>query len=64
MLAASQTVNMKLGEASRTLFSSGADSLDDFYWDDPSAFVGEFAHYMTRFLARGSTNPVEKGMLK
>ncbi len=64
MLAASQTANMKLGEASRTLFRSGADSLDDFYWDDPCAFVGEIAHYMTRFLATRSTNPAEKGMLQ
>ena len=64
MLAASQTANMKLGEASRTLFRSGADSLDDFHWDDPRAFVGEFAHYMTRFLATRSTNPAEKGMLQ
>jgi predicted ATP-grasp superfamily ATP-dependent carboligase len=64
ILAASQGAKLQLVEASRTLFRSGADSLDDFHWDDPGAFAGEVAHYLTRFLATRSTNPAEKGMLQ
>ena len=40
-----------------------ADSLDDFFWDDPFAFLGEVLAYLKTTISKRSTNPSEKGML-
>ena len=40
-----------------------ADSLDDFFWDDPFAFLGEVLAYLKTTISKRSINPSEKGML-
>lgn len=40
-----------------------ADSLDDFFWDDPFAFLGEVLAYLKNTISKRSTNPSEKGMI-
>jgi predicted ATP-grasp superfamily ATP-dependent carboligase len=40
-----------------------ADGCDDLRGDDPLPLAAELAYYGSRFLASGSVNPVEEGML-
>jgi hypothetical protein len=40
-----------------------ADSIDDFFWDDPFAFLGEVLFYLKTTISKQSINPSEKGML-
>lgn len=40
-----------------------ADSMDDFFWDDPFAFLGEMLAYLKNTISKRSINPSEKGML-
>ena len=40
-----------------------ADGCDDFRRDDPLPLLTEMYYYASRFIATGSTNPVEDGML-
>ena len=40
-----------------------ADSLDDFFWDDPFVFLGEALAYLKNTILKRSTNPTEKGMV-
>ena len=40
-----------------------ADSIDDFFWDDPFAFLGEALAYLKTTISKRSVNPSEKGML-
>ncbi len=40
-----------------------ADSIDDFFWDDPFAFLGEVLAYLKTTISKRSINPSEKGML-
>jgi predicted ATP-grasp superfamily ATP-dependent carboligase len=63
MLATQQFFSGNFLAASKNLFGSGADSLDDFYWDDPFAFLGEVLYYGANSFAKMSLNPSEKGML-
>lgn len=41
-----------------------ANSLDDFFWDDPLAFIGEILAYLKNTISKRSINPSEKGMVK
>ena len=63
MVAAQQFFNGNLSVVSETLFGQKADSVDDFYWDDPVAFLGEVLYYSSNSLAKMSLNPSEKGMV-
>ena len=40
-----------------------ADSIDDFFWDDPLVFLGEVLAYLKTTLIKRSINPAEEGML-
>lgn len=40
-----------------------ADSIDDFFWDDPFVFLGEVLAYLKNIISKRSINPSEKGML-
>ncbi|MDB9985053.1 ATP-grasp domain-containing protein [Gammaproteobacteria bacterium] len=40
-----------------------ADSIDDFVWDDPFAFLGELLAYLKTAVSKRSTNASEKGMV-
>jgi predicted ATP-grasp superfamily ATP-dependent carboligase len=63
MLAAKLLLCMQWPTAWKILMEK-VDSTDDFYWDDPLAFVGEVIYYLKNSLAKLSLNPEEKGMLK
>jgi predicted ATP-grasp superfamily ATP-dependent carboligase len=63
MLAATQVAKRDFRDAWLTLFDSRSDCLDDFYLDDPLAFLGEIGYYGSRFLSTLSTNPAEDGMV-
>ena len=47
----------------RILMDENADSLDDFFWDDPFVFLGEVLAYFKNTILKGSTNPSEEGMI-
>lgn len=40
-----------------------ANSIDDFFWDDPFAFLGEVLAYLKTTISKRSINPSEEGML-
>jgi hypothetical protein len=40
-----------------------ADSIDDFFWDDPLVFIGEILAYLKTTISKRSVNPSEKGMI-
>lgn len=62
-LVAKYLFRLKLIGAFRILFEK-VDSIDDFHWDDPLAFVGQILRYCLNSLGGLSFNPEEKGMLK
>lgn len=45
------------------IINEKADSLDDFYWDDPLVFLGQILSYGINSLKSFSFNPEEKGMV-
>lgn len=49
--------------ALRMLAPGGADTIDDWRWDDPQAFFGQAGHYLALFLKTRSLNPSQEGML-
>ena len=63
LMSAKSLMERKVLESISTL-TERADSVDDFYWDDPLAFVGEVAFYFKSVLGKRSLNPEEKGMVK
>lgn len=62
-VGAKQLVSGKFTSAYKTLFQPNADSVDDFFWDDPFVFFGEIGAYVANAVRAGSLNPVEKGMI-
>ena len=40
-----------------------ADSIDDFFWDDPLVFIGEILAYLKTTISKRSVNTSEKGMI-
>jgi predicted ATP-grasp superfamily ATP-dependent carboligase len=47
----------------KLLLPGGADTFDDWYWDDPGATIGQAAHYLFKFIQSRSLNPVQDGMI-
>lgn len=47
----------------RIIKEEKADSLDDFFWDDPFAFVGELLAYIKTTFSKKSINPSDEGMI-
>ena len=62
-VGAHQLLSGRFAEAYRTLFQANADSIDDFFWDDPFVFFGEVGAYVANSVRGGSLNPAEKGMI-
>ena len=56
-------LNLEFRTAWRILRKEKADSIDDFFWDDPFAFLGEMLAYLKNTISKRSINPSEKGML-
>jgi predicted ATP-grasp superfamily ATP-dependent carboligase len=50
-------------QALKMLLPGGADTLDDWFWDDPGAFLGQAAYYLATFIKTRSMNPEQEGML-
>jgi hypothetical protein len=48
----------------RALSTERSDGFDDLHSDDIGAFLGEIAHYATRFLATRSMNPADEGTVR
>ncbi|HRV96032.1 MAG TPA: ATP-grasp domain-containing protein [Anaerolineae bacterium] len=63
IVAAGQLRQGRAVPALKLLWPGGTDTLDDWYWDDPTAFVGQAAYYLATFLKMRSLNPVKEGML-
>lgn len=61
--AAGELKRLRVLRALRMALPGGADTYDDWHWDDPAAFFGQAAHYLTAFLRSRSLNPVQEGML-
>jgi hypothetical protein len=56
-------LKLEFKAAWQILSEEKADSIDDFFWDDPFAFLGEVLAYLKTTISKRSTNPSEKGML-
>jgi predicted ATP-grasp superfamily ATP-dependent carboligase len=56
-------LKLEFKAAWKILSEEKANSIDDFFWDDPFAFVGEVLAYLKITISKRSTNPSEKGML-
>jgi predicted ATP-grasp superfamily ATP-dependent carboligase len=59
----SKLLSREYASAWAILTEEKADSIDDFFWDDPLAFVGEVFAYLKSTISNRSTNPSKKGML-
>lgn len=64
MLSAKEILHLRLGEAMKILFRSGANATDDVFWDDPLVFPGEVARYCVGAISSGSMNAAEEGMVR
>jgi predicted ATP-grasp superfamily ATP-dependent carboligase len=62
-LVLGKVLKLEFRAAWRILSEEKADSIDDFSWDDPFAFLGEVLAYLKTTISKRSTNPSEKGML-
>jgi len=62
-LAARDIFGLRPGAAWDKLFNSSADRTDDWFWDDPGAFLGEIVRYVHGAISSGSLNGAEEGML-
>lgn len=63
MVATNELLSGKIFRSAKTLFGTNADYLDDFFWDDPLAFLGQVFFYGKNSLVNLSLNPAEKGMV-
>jgi len=61
--AAGQLRQGRIASALRMALPGGADTYDDWRWDDPGAFFGQALYYLVSFLRSRSLNPVQEGML-
>ena len=63
IVAAGQLKQLHLLSALKLLLPDHSDTLDDWFWDDPGAFMGQAAYYLSTFLKSRSLNPEQQGML-
>ena len=63
LVAMKQLRGFKPVASYKTIFRAEANSLDDFYLDDPLPFFGQVLYYASNSLAKMSLNPSEKGMV-
>ena len=61
--AAGEIAHGRLGNALKWILPGGADTYDDWHWDDPGVFLGQAANYLARFLQSRELNPELEGML-
>ena len=59
----SKLLKLEFKGAWHILCEEKVDSVDDFFWDDPFAFLGEVLAYLKTTISKRSTNPSENGML-
>ena len=58
-----KVLKLEFKAAWHILSEEKADSIDDFFWDDPFVFLGEVLAYLKTTISKRSINPSEKGML-
>lgn len=63
ILAASELAQLHPAKALRLVMPGNENTLDDWRWDDPMAFVGQASCYLSNFVKYRSLNPVQEGML-
>jgi len=56
-------INLDIKFIWNVFFYEKANSIDDFFWDDPLVFVGQCASYIKTTILKKSLNPSEKGMI-
>jgi predicted ATP-grasp superfamily ATP-dependent carboligase len=54
---------LEFKSAWKILNEEKADSIDDFFWDDPFVFLGQILAYLKITISKRSINPSVKGML-
>ena len=64
LFACSELSKFRFRSAMRALSTERSDGFDDLHSDDIGAFLGEVAHYATRFLATRSINPADEGTVR
>lgn len=57
MLAASEAKRLKIFSALKAVLPGRSEDFDELKLDDPGAFAGEIAYYMSKFLRTGSMAP-------
>mgnify|MGYP001260354331 CR=1 FL=1 len=62
-LVLGKLLKLEFKAAWHILSEEKADSIDDFFWDDPFAFLGEVLAYLKTTISKRSINPSEEGML-
>ena len=63
IVGANQLRHGKVLSALKMLLPGGADTYDDWFWDDLGASFGQAAYYFYNFLKYRSLNPEQDGML-
>ena len=63
IVAVGELMRLRPVRALRVLMPGGADTIDDWHWDDPGAFLGQAFYYLANFLRTRSLNPTPDGML-
>ncbi len=61
--AAGELKHLRVMRALRMALPGGADTYDDWHWDDPGAFLGQASYYLAALFRSRSLNPVQDGML-
>ena len=59
----SKFLKLDIRALSQIIFEARADSVDDFFWDDPLSFLGEIISYVKNAVTKNSINPKEEGMI-
>jgi len=62
-LVLGKVLKLEFKAAWHILSEEKADSIDDFFLDDPFVFLGEVLAYLKTTISKRSTNPTEKGMI-
>lgn len=57
-------LNLNFKSPLTIFFKEKANSIDDFFWDDPLVFFGQLLAYIKNTISKRSINPSEKGMIR
>ncbi len=57
-------ISLNFKDILKMIFERKSNSIDDFYWDDPFAFLGQVISYIKKALLKRSLNASDKGMIR